>query len=122
MSEPDEIIRRTAELAELDRQIGIRNVSLATGVPASMLQQATTEDEARAMAAEARAWQRESQPAAPEPIAAVQPYGGVSQFSRQSLAHLSEDQVMALYRQNRLAGIGAPAPGPRNNGEHGHTH
>jgi hypothetical protein len=42
---------------------------------------------------------------------------GVSQVSRETLKHLSAQQVNQLYAENRLAGIGAPAPEPRRTGE-----
>ena len=105
-------------IEELDRQIAIRHVSLESGIPAGMLSNATSEEEARAQATEALAW-RGDQPAAPPQTAAVsQAYSRPGQISRQTLAHLSPEQVMSVYRQNRLDQVGAPAPGPRQNGGH----
>jgi hypothetical protein len=42
---------------------------------------------------------------------------GVNQFSRETLAALPPETVTAAWTAGRLAGLGAPAPQPRRNGE-----
>lgn len=103
-----------AERQRLEAELARLRVERDTGVPASLLTNATTEAEARALADKALAW-RGPAPQAPQPTASVQ--YSVSQISREQIRHLSPEQVSAAYRQGRLAGVGAPPPPPRNNGE-----
>lgn len=90
----------------------------ATGVPAELLTKATTDDDALALAQRLLEWKG---PATPPPTATVtEPFYPVTQYRRDDLQHLTADEVAQAYRQGRLTQIGAPAPPPRQNGEH-HT-
>jgi len=116
---------RTAELAELDRQIAIRHTSLKTGVPQEFLQNAQTTEQIEQYAQDALAWRGET-PAPKTSARSPYPSGGsvngVSQVSAEALKYLNPQQINQLYAENRLAGLGAPAPPPRQNGEAGgHT-
>jgi hypothetical protein len=116
MSDNDDL---SAERDRLQAEVIRLRVERDTGVPASMLSNATSEEEARVQAAEALAWKvAGSTSAAPrQQTAAVSPYASPGQISRDTLKYLSADQVSAVYRQGRLEGIGAPPPPPRRNGE-----
>ncbi len=112
-------------VAERDRLLGevVRlQVSKEMGVPPGLLARGSTADECRALADEALAWRGDGPGSAEPQTAAVSPYNGVGQISRQTLGKLGPADTMSLYRQGRLAAEGAPAPGPRQNGERGSTH
>lgn len=98
-------------MEELDRQIAIRETALAMGVLPKFLQQAFTAEEIEQHARDALAWKAAagSAPAVPPQTAAAPAYP-VSQMSRATLQHLSEDQVLAAWRTGRLEQIGAPMP------------
>jgi hypothetical protein len=111
-----------AERDRLQAEVMRLRVERQTGVPASMLSTANTEEEALAQAEAAIAW-KAATPAAPKPpTAAVTSSYLPRQISRPLLSQLSPADTMSVYRQGRLAAEGAPAPGPRQNGEHGATH
>lgn len=93
---------------DLSCALTISQAAARRGAPKSMLGNAMTEDEARAMADQAIAWRADSAPKPPA-TAAVPAYG-VSQISRETLSHLSPAQVNQVYREGRLEQIGAPAP------------
>jgi hypothetical protein len=90
-------------------------VSEWTGVP-SWLLKGDTIDAVWDSAKVAADWKQATSPQPPPATAAVPAYP-VSQFSRESLAYLTADQITTLWREGRLEGIGAPAPGARHNGE-----
>jgi hypothetical protein len=99
--------RLAAEVARL-------RVERETGVPASLLRNATTEAEARAFAEQALAWRGNQPPAAPPQSA---PQYLPNQINRQTLAYMSPQEVSEAHRRGQLEGIGAPAPAPRKTGE-----
>jgi Zn-dependent M32 family carboxypeptidase len=104
-----------AERDRLTAEVMRLRVERETGVPASMLSMAMTEEQARAQAAEALAWRGDRSAAPPQTVA---PYAnGVGQYSRETVGHLSPEQVSEAYHQGRLRALGAPAPPPRTNGE-----
>ena len=107
-----------AERDRLQAEVMRLRVERETTVPASLLGQATTEDEARAIAAAALQW-RADRAAAPPTTAAVSasPYLVPGQIGRSTLAHLTPEQVSQVYKEGRLSQIGAPPPPPRRNGE-----
>ena len=107
----------TAERDRLLGEVARLRVSKATGVPVGMLADADDEVSARALADQALAWQAD-QPPRPQATAAVSPYSRPGQISKPVLSHLDGPTTMALYRAGRLEDMGAPAPGPRQNGEH----
>ena len=107
MSDNDDL---SAERDRLQAEVIRLRVERDTGVPASMLSNATSEEEARVQAGSTSAAPRQQ-------TAAVSPYASPGQISRDTLKYLSADQVSAVYRQGRLEGIGAPPPPPRRNGE-----
>jgi hypothetical protein len=114
----DDANKRLEELAELDRQIAIRRTSLATGVPVGVLDSATTEEEAKALAEKALAWKAAGSPAPPTapPPTAPQRYLP-NQLRREALAQMTPQQVSAAHRLGQLEGLGAPSPAPRKTGE-----
>jgi hypothetical protein len=89
-----------------------------TGVPAAMMASATTEDEARQIAADALAW-RGATPPAPAPVT---PSGaasyGIGQVSRSALSMLSPEQAMQCAREGRLVDLGVGVPQDTHNGSH----
>ena len=118
----DETSENEGLIAERDKLLGEvarLRVSKQTGVPVSMLGNAATEEAARALADQAQAWAAETTPA--PPTTSARPAYSTGQISRQTLGHLSPADQMAVYRQGRLEGIGAPQPPPRRNGEQ-HRH
>lgn len=116
----DDVAAKAAELAELERQIGIRRASLATDVPAELLSHANTEAEARSLAEEALAWRGNAAPVAPPPSSAPQYLP--TQVRREALPYMSAQEVSAAHRRGQLEGIGCPAPSPRRTGErNGHN-
>lgn len=104
-----------AERLQLLGEVARLQVSKTTGVPPELLINGSTVEECEQIAAKALDWKGDA-PQAPEPTAAV--HYGVSQIPRDTLALLSPEQILQAHRQGRLESIGAPAPGPRNNGEH----
>ncbi len=83
------------------------------------------EDAMRQSAQDALAWK--GTPIPQPPTTSVYPatssVNGVSQASAEALKYFTPQQINELYAENRLAALGAPAPPPRRNGEHGqHTH
>ena len=115
----DDLTDLTAQRDRLQAEVARLQVSKETGVPPHILGRANTVEEGRVIAQDALAW-RGDQPSKPT-TAAVYPSGGsvngVSQVSRETLKHLTPEQVNQLYAENRLAGIGAPAPESRRTGE-----
>lgn len=85
-------------------------VERSTGVPAALLRQATTEEEANAIAAQAIAWRGDVPPApavtAPTGAATYGSINGVSQVSRGMLQHLDAATINQLRREGRLVGEG----------------
>jgi hypothetical protein len=108
------------ELAELDRQIMIRNIAATTGVLPGMLQNAKTAEEMAQHAAAAMAWRADVGSASPSTASATYSLS-VGQVSCNVLPHLSPAAQLEAWRQGRLEGIGAPAPPPCRNGEQHHN-
>lgn len=107
-----------AERDRLQAEVMRLRVERETGVPASMLSHAMTEEQARAQAAEALAWRAEGTASAAPPTAAAA--YSVGQYSRNMLPYLGPAGVMEAWRAGRLEQAGAAPPPPRNNGEHHH--
>lgn len=89
-------------IAELDRQIAIRNTSLSTGVPPGLLGNGRDATEIEEIAAAALAWRQEE--VAPPPTAAAA--YSVGQYSRENLRCMTAAQVTEAYAQGQLASIG----------------
>lgn len=119
MSQPDnnadDIEMLRAEKQRLLGEVARLRVSKLTSVPVSMLAQGSTVEEIEQLAAEALAWQAESQ-AQQHPATAAVPAYQVGQYSHQNLAHLGADGIMDAYRQGRLERIGGKPP-PDQNGQ-----
>ncbi len=113
----DETASRQAELDELDRQIQIRKTALAMDVPPSFLQNARSTEEIEQHAREALQWRSASAPPAPPTTAAVSPYNGVGQISRNMLPYLGPAGTMEAWRAGRLEQAGAAKPPERRDGE-----
>ncbi len=116
MTQPDDNNELAAERDRLQAEVMRLRVERETGVPASMLSHAMTEEQARAQAAEALAWKAEGRSAPPTAAAAY----SVGQYSRNQLPYLGPAGVMEAWRAGRLEQAGAAPPPPRNNGEHHH--
>jgi hypothetical protein len=102
-----------AERDRLAGEVARLRAERISGVPAELLMQATTEDDAVALAHRLLEW-RGPAAAPPSPVANKAPFYPVSQFSRDSLGGLTAEQINEAYRQGRLEQIGAPAPQPHN--------
>jgi hypothetical protein len=111
MGENDDLI---AERDRLRAEVARLQVSRDTGVPVDILAEAANAEQAQALADKALAWKAETAPAPAPPTATVPAYNGVSQIPRDTLQHLTAEQVNQAYHAGRLAALGAPAPPPRN--------
>ncbi|HME78752.1 MAG TPA: hypothetical protein VKI00_24795 [Mycobacterium sp.] len=97
-----------AERDRLSNECMRLRVERSTGVPADLLRQATTKEEANAVAAQAITWRGDVPPApavtAPTGAATYGSINGVSQVSRNMLQYLSADQINQLRREGRFGG------------------
>lgn len=114
---------KVRRIEELDRQIAIREASLAYDVPPSMLEQGRTAEDIARLAAEALEWRGTGTPA-PQADRQTSPYSGsingVAQVNRGVLQYLSADQINQLRREGRLVaeGIGVDQHDqPQRNGK-----
>jgi hypothetical protein len=109
-----------AERERLQAEIARLQVARDTGVPVGILRDATTVEDAQALADVALAWRGNQAPAAPPPAAA--PAYLLNQISRASLPSMAPQEVSAAHRRGQLQGIGAAPPAARKTGErNGHN-
>jgi hypothetical protein len=118
MSDQNDDLR--AERERLQAEIARLQVARDTGVPVGILRDATTVEDAQALADAALAWRGDQAPAAP-PTATVPAYLP-NQISRETLPYMTPQEVSAAHRRGQLQGIGAAPPAARKTGEHnGHN-
>lgn len=113
MTEQNDHFDLAAEREKLQAEVARLRVERDSGVPAELLAHAFNEEAARELAQALLAWKAAAAPAAPPPTAAAPAYSA-SQIGRDSLSHLSAEQVSQAHTEGRLEAIGAPAPQPRN--------
>jgi hypothetical protein len=110
-----------AERDRLQGEVARLRVARDTGVPPELLGNGKTAEEIEQIAVDALAWKAVAPRVPPQTAARPVSSGtvnGVSQISRETLKYLTPQQINAVYAENRLSAIGAPAPPPRTNGEH----
>jgi hypothetical protein len=119
MSDQNDDLR--AERARLQAEIARLQVARDTGVPVGILSDATTVEDAQALADVALAWRGNQAPAAPPPTAAAPAYLP-NQISRETLPYMTAQEISAAHRRGQLEGIGAAPPAARKTGErNGHN-
>jgi hypothetical protein len=99
-----------AERERLQAEIARLQVARDTGVPVGVLRDASTMEDAQALAQQALAWRGDPAPAPPPTAARYLP----NQINRETLPYLSPQEISEAHRRGQLEGIGAPAPPPRN--------
>jgi hypothetical protein len=93
-------------------------VERSTGVPASLLTNATTEEEAKVLAEELLAWRGHQPPATPPTAPQYLP----NQINRETLPYMTPQEISAAHRAGQLQGIGAAPPAARKTGERNGHH